>query len=201
MYTRPSLPALTYVNLADVPDFEEKISNFINDLDEELITWRDYKIEDDKKKLKNKVIGYACLDGDKIIAINYWTDYKKYTLRYFIFKLFFFKEYEGGMVAKKNYQKLGITTDLKKLRDSLAQKYGYVRSIGGFDADNKAMLDYSQKRKYGTIKKTDKTIYYFFNLDPNIEPNSINKLDKYRLRIGIEIIEICNYLGKPLSRF
>ncbi len=178
-----------YKNLDDIPDVNEKLTMFINNLDEELTTWRAYKEKNGKKVPITQFKGYACLDQGKIIAINYWYVPKKFSFQYFIYKILLYQEIEGGAVVKKEYQRQGINTHLYQLREKLMIKKGYRRSIIGIDADNVPALKAVQKNKdLVLIKKTKRKNYYYLNFSTSGKSGDVlEKIHWLRIRIIIEI--------------
>jgi hypothetical protein len=86
-------------------DFEEKLSHFLNNLDKELKFWRGYHEKNGQRSIRYPVIGYACLDGDKIVAISYYITPKILSPRWIYDRIFRPKGLEGGVVVKKSTRK------------------------------------------------------------------------------------------------
>lgn len=162
---RESLKGLEFRNFDEIPDFEEKLSEFLNRLDEELKHWRDYVEKGGKRSIPHPISGYACLDDDKIGAISYYILPKMFSKRYFIDLLFHPKGVETGVVTKKEYQRRGIAKHLRDLLIDIMRKKGIKRCWIRTDSNNIAMLKWVEKRGDKIVKRTNKQIYFASNLD------------------------------------
>ena len=164
---RESLKGLEFRNFAEIPEFDEKLTEFLNGLDEELKTWRDYVEKNGKRGIPHGITGYACLDCEKIVGISYFHVPKKLRIRYFINLLLARaspKEAAIGSVVKTEYQRRGIFGHLFDLRNELMRETGYGRVRYVTDFNNIAMLKWGEKKKHRIVKKTDKEIYFVYNL-------------------------------------
>jgi hypothetical protein len=111
-----SLRGLDFKNFNDIPNFEEKLSKFLNMLDEELDYWRGYEDKNGEIKIRYPIAGIASLDGENIIAISYYIVPKKWSLRWIYDLIFRPKGPEIGVVVKKDYHRRGIADHLNYLR-------------------------------------------------------------------------------------
>jgi len=163
---RGSLRGLRFESFLEIPDFDGKLTEFLNSLDDELNTWRDYVEKNGKRSIPHIIAGYACLDGEKIIGISYFFVPKKLRIQYFINSLLARapqKAAEAGFVVKKEYQRRGIAVHLLDLKNDIARKMGYKHIIYSSDSNNIAVLKLAEKRGDSIVKTTDKKIYFAYN--------------------------------------
>jgi RimJ/RimL family protein N-acetyltransferase len=162
-----SLKGLKFRSFQEIPDFNKKLTAFLNSLDEELETWRDYIEKRGKRSIPHRITGYACLDGEKIIAIYYFFVPKKLQIRNFINLLFVgtLKMAEAGSVVKREYQGCGIGIKLFNLTVNLAREMGYKRLIYVIDCNNIAALKLAEKQGCRILRITNKKKYFIADLD------------------------------------
>lgn len=161
---RESLKGLEFKNVTEISDFCEKLAEFLNDLDEELETWRDYVEKNGKRSIPHRITGYACLDREKIVGIYYFSLSKKFSVRYSIQRLFLPREAQIGILVKKEYQRRGIATHLRELTRDLLRELGYKREVSSVDSDNIAGLKYANKGGSRIEKRDDEEIHFVYNL-------------------------------------
>lgn len=104
--------------------------------------------------------------SEKIVALSYFCLPQKYSIKYFINKIFPPKEAETGAVVKKEYQRRGINAYSRIVTHKLMLKLGYQRTILRIDVNNITGLKSAQKLPGAkVIKKTDNNIYCFRELN------------------------------------
>ena len=166
---RDSLRDLDFKDFRDIPNFDEKLSKFLNELDEELDYWRGYEEKNGEIKIRYPIAGLACLDGEMIVAISYYIVPKKWSLRWVYDRLFRPKGLEIGVVVKKDYHRRGIANHLNHLRLDLLRELGYHKYWFRVDHANVPSTILSEKHTRemnGKIwKKTDKQVYFVVDLD------------------------------------
>lgn len=163
---RESLKGLNFKNFEAIPDFDMKLSEFLDRLDEELKYFRGYEEKDGQRGIRYPAVGYACLYGEKIVAISYYIVPKKFSFRWFFDLLFRPSGLESGAVVKKEYQRRGIAKHLASLKEDIIRRMGYRESWYRTDSDNVAMLRWSENEdRYGLWKRTDKPVFFTVKLD------------------------------------
>ena len=168
---RDSLKGLVFSDFREISNFDKKLSNFLNELDEELCYWRGYEDKDGDIKIRYPVAGIACLDGEKIVAISYYIVPEKWRPRWIYDRLFRPKGLEYGVVVKKEYHRRGIANHLNYLRLNLLRELGHNTYWFRVDHDNIPSMRLSEKLIHqvdGKIwKKTDKQVYFMVELEEN----------------------------------
>jgi RimJ/RimL family protein N-acetyltransferase len=166
---RESLRGLDLQCFRNIPNFEGRLSKFLNELDEELEYWRGYEEKNGEIKIRDPIAEIACLDGENIIAISYYIVPKKWSLRWIYDRIFRSKGLEIGVVVKKDYHRRGIAEHLNYLRLDLLRELGYHQYWFRVDQDNIPSMRLSEKhirQVNGKIwKKTDKQVYLVVDLD------------------------------------
>ncbi|MBD3207169.1 hypothetical protein GF319_12620 [Candidatus Bathyarchaeota archaeon] len=162
---RESLKGFKFKNFREIPEFEDKISVFLDGLDEELVHWRGYELRAGRRALRYHTEGYACLDGDKIVAISFYIFPRKFTLKWLHDLIFRPRGPEAADVVKKDYQKRGIARHLTRLKLQILQDIGLKNYWFRTDADNIAVLNWAEKNNRRIWKKTNKQVYFSVNLD------------------------------------
>ena len=166
---RDSLRGLDFKDFRDIPNFEVRLSRFLNELDEELNYWRGYEGKNGEINIRYPIAGFACLDGENVVAISYYIVPKKWSLRWIYDCIFRPKGLEIGVVVKKDYHRRGIADHLNYLRLDLLRELGYHQYWFRVDYDNVPSMRLSEKhirQMNGKIwKKTDKQVYFVVDLD------------------------------------
>ncbi|MFQ6053731.1 MAG: hypothetical protein ACE5OO_05850, partial [Candidatus Bathyarchaeia archaeon] len=178
---REALKGLEFRNFEDIPDFDNKLSEFLNSLDEEVKHFRGWVEEEGALRLRYPAYGYACLDGDEIVAISYYNVPRKNSIYHFIDLLLRPEGAETGAVTKKEYQRRGISSHLEKLKGELMRKKGFKHYWYRSDSDNIAMMKWEEKKGNKPVKRTRKKLFYLINLFDD-HPHAL------RLRILIQLI-------------
>lgn len=117
MSMQDPLEGFEFKNFEDIPDFKNKLIEFLSQLDA-------YARTHDKQIVPVPIAGYACLDGGKIIAIAYYLIPPKSGSRTFINRLFP-KKVETGAVVMKEYVGQGIYRKLASYRKELMRSRGF----------------------------------------------------------------------------
>lgn len=194
------LSGLEFRNFEEIPDFDKKLTEFLNGLDEELKTWRDFAEKNGKRSIPHGITaGYACLDGDKIVGIYYLFPLrphaKKYSFMYFPSFLFPQEEIESASVVKKEYQRRGIFKHSRNLVLDLAREMGYKGYIYSVDTSN--IWSGAMKRGDRIINRTDKKIYFVSNL---VEGDHYWKKHRILLFILIQMKELVGFFTRKIQR-
>lgn len=158
------LDGFEFKRFNEISSFEEKLTLFLNSLDEELVTWRDYETKDGNRYIPHPIDGYACLKDDNIIAITYWNYPKKNSLTYFIHKLFPPKKAMVGSVTKKEFQRRGIRTHMRKKQYPLMQSLGYETAISFGDITPRTLRLLEKDEPYVVHIKKDNKIWDYEDL-------------------------------------
>jgi hypothetical protein len=115
-----SLKNFTFANFSDIPDINKKLSNFFNETQ--------YIAGSQGVRLTPRPIaGYACLEGEQIVAISYYIIPKKLSLNY-LMKFFRSAKVETGTVIKQEYRGIGIYRELIRNVQELMQSRGYIKA-------------------------------------------------------------------------
>ena len=171
-YLTDSLKGLEFKNFRDVSDFEDKLSRFLNELDEELIYWRGYEEINGQRGIRYPIRGHACLDGEKIVAINYFIVPRILSPRWIYDRIFRRRGFEIGVVVKKDYQRRGIADHMNSLRVELFRELGIEEYWFRVDKDNIASMRLSEKhteQMRGKIwKETKDQVYFLININKDL---------------------------------
>jgi GNAT superfamily N-acetyltransferase len=160
-----SSEGLKYLKFKDIPDFESKLHLFLENLDEELVYWRGYEEKDGERRVRYPIVGYACLDGEEIVAISYYIVPRKLSLRWIYDRLFRPNGLEKGVVVKKEYQRLGIAKHLDKIKLGLLRELGHTQYWFRVDLDNLPSLSWAEKNASRVWKRTDDQVYFVFEVE------------------------------------
>jgi ribosomal protein S18 acetylase RimI-like enzyme len=185
---RDSLKGLECKNIKEILYFDEKLSEFLNSLDEELKTWHDYVEKNGKRNIPYPIAGFACLDGEKIVGLQYFSDPKKFSVRYFIDLLFHSKEVGEGVVVKKEYHRRGIGQHLWNSCRDLLLKMGYERIYHKTDPENIAIIKWNEKIGSKIVRKKKDRIHYVINLTD--DDNVRSKIALACMRVIIDLMTL-----------
>jgi len=165
---RDSLMELEFKNFKDIPNFDEKLQGFLDSLDDELEHWRGHEEKNGRLRVRYPMVGYACLDGDKIVAISYYIVPEKFSPRWF-FDLFFRpKGFEGGAVVKKEYHRRGIASHLNSLKMGVLREMRVNHFWYRVDYDNTPSLKFAEKMGRKPWRKTEKQVYYSVEIEEDV---------------------------------
>jgi hypothetical protein len=170
-----SLKDLNFCYFKNIKNFNEKISKFLDDLNEELKFWRGYIEKNGKRSIRYPVTGIACLDKEDIVAIAYFVVPKKLSPRWIYDRLFRPKGLEYGIVVKKEYHRKGIANHLSNLKLDLLHQLGYDQYWFRIDIDNIPSMQlakkYLQKVNGKIWKKTRKQVYFLVDTRKSFRNN------------------------------
>lgn len=171
-----SLKGLEFKNFRDISNFEDKLSKFLNELDEELMYWRGYEEVNGRRRIRYPMMGHACLAREKIVAINYFIVPRILSPRWLYDKIFRRRGFEVGIVVKKEYQRRGIADRMNSLRVELFKKMGVEEYWFRVDKDNIASMRLSEKHTEemrGKIwKETEDQVYFIININKDLIPRT-----------------------------
>jgi RimJ/RimL family protein N-acetyltransferase len=167
-----SLKDLEFKDFREISNFEDKLSTFLSELGEELFYWRGYEKFNGCRRIMYPVMGHACLDGEKIVAINYFIVPRILSPRWLYDKVFRRRGFEVGVVVKKEYQRRGIADHMNSLRPKLLEELGVEEYWFRVDKDNVASMRLSEKHtdemKGKIWKKTKDQVYFIINVNKDL---------------------------------
>ncbi|MBD3204851.1 GNAT family N-acetyltransferase, partial [Candidatus Bathyarchaeota archaeon] len=141
---RQSLEDLEFKNFEEITEFDAKLGDFLGSLDEELVHWRGYEKVNGKIRVNYPMIGYACMDNGKIIAISYYVTPRIMGPRWLYDLIFRPRGYESGVVVKKEYHRRGIASHLNQLKMGLLRERGVKQFWYRIDLDNDPSLRFAE---------------------------------------------------------
>lgn len=115
-----SLKGLTFVNFKDIPDITKKLSIFFGETQLNAGS-QGYRL------IPRPIAGYACLDGDRIVAISYYIIPKKMSKNYLMKYLLRPVKVETGTVIMQEYRNRGIYRELIAKVQELMHSKGYTK--------------------------------------------------------------------------
>jgi GNAT superfamily N-acetyltransferase len=121
LLTDDSQGSFTYANFNDIPDFREKLRVFFSEA-QAIAGAQGYRFT------PRPMVGYACIDGERIVAISFYIIPKKDSLNYLGKYLFRPPKVEMGTVIMQEYRGLGVYRELISRVQELMRKKGYVKA-------------------------------------------------------------------------
>ena len=114
-----SLEGLTFANFNDIPNFNEKLSKFFNEM-------QNIAGPQGIRLIPRPISGYACQDGERVVAISYYIIPKRFSLNYLMKYFSRPAKVEMGTVIIQEYRSRGVHRELIRLVKEMIRFRGYT---------------------------------------------------------------------------
>ncbi len=111
---------LTFASFNDIPDISKKLSKFFYET-QSIVGSQGFRL------IPRPIAGYACLDGERIVAISYYIVPKRLSLNYLMKYFFRPAKVEMGTVIMKEYRSRGVYQELIRNVDEMMRRRGYTK--------------------------------------------------------------------------
>lgn len=152
---------LQIMHFSEIIDFKQKLTNFLNNLEEELKYFSEVKTKDDNRYFPYPIDGFACLDEEKIVAIAVVMIPPITTLQGIHHRIFHPTKMYAHVLVKKEYQRKGIRGRLRRERNPYLIKMGITHVISVVDNSHKVALKILHNDEEVTVFKITDQVTYF----------------------------------------
>ena len=116
-----SLEGLTFANFKDIPNIGKKLSKFFNET-QRIAGPQGFRL------IPRPMAGYACQDGERVVAISYYIIPKRFSLNYLMKYFSRPPKAEMGTVILQEYRSRGVHRELIRQVQELMRIRGYSKA-------------------------------------------------------------------------